>query len=243
MAADFLRTRHHFNELVRQILWMGCHKADAADSFHLLHPPQQLGKGNGVLQIFSVGIDILSQEHNLHHALRGQALHLPQDFLGFAASLPPPHIGHNAVAAEIVAAKHDIDPGFKGIFAVRGQILHNLVRPLPHIHKHFPLFPGAGSFLPAGQAAVHQLRQLKHIVGAEDQIHKGIALFDPLHLVGLLHHAAAQAHNGPRMALLPAPGLSQVAVDLQVCILPHRAGVVEDQVRLLILPHLIADAL
>lgn len=39
------------------------------------------------------------------------------DGLGTAASFPAPHIGHNAVGAEIIAAIHDGNPSGKAALA------------------------------------------------------------------------------------------------------------------------------
>ena len=60
------------------------------------------------------------------HALGDQLPYLPQYLLRFPAALPSPHIGNNAVAAEIVAAKHNVDTRLKGILPFHRKILHYL---------------------------------------------------------------------------------------------------------------------
>ena len=63
-----------------------------------------------------------------------QFLDLADDILRLPAPLPAPHIRNDTVAAEIVAAKHDIDAGLKGVLPLYRKILHDLVCILPDIH-------------------------------------------------------------------------------------------------------------
>ena len=76
VIADFLWLFHHLNQLVGQILGMGGHETDALQPLNLLHLPQQLRKGDGRLQRFPVGIHILSQQHDFHHAVGHQTFNL-----------------------------------------------------------------------------------------------------------------------------------------------------------------------
>ena len=100
---------HVTRPLIRQILGVGGHETDplqSLDSFYFL---QKLCKGNGLFQIFTVGIYILSQQHDLHNAVRHQSLDLTDDILRITAALPATDIRYNTVAAEIIAAEHNID--------------------------------------------------------------------------------------------------------------------------------------
>ena len=140
MSADLFRMLHHLNEFLRQILGMGSHESDPLQAFDLLHFLQKLRKGNGVLQILAVGIHILSEQHDLHHTVRHQAFNLPNDILRITAAFPAADIGDNTIAAEIIAAEHDIDTGFERIFSLYRQIFHDLVRILPDINDHSLIF-------------------------------------------------------------------------------------------------------
>ena len=57
---------------------MGGHEADAPQALYLLHLPQKLGEGDGLLQIFSVGIHVLAQEHHLHLPLQSGSTRILQ---------------------------------------------------------------------------------------------------------------------------------------------------------------------
>ena len=140
MSADLFRMLHHLNEFLRQILGMGSHESDPLQAFDLLHFLQKLRKGNGVLQILAVGIHILSEQHDLHHTVRHQAFNLPNDILRITAAFPAADLGDNTIAAEIIAAEHNIDTGFERIFSLYRQIFHDLVRILPDINDHSLIF-------------------------------------------------------------------------------------------------------
>ena len=80
-------------------------------------------------------------------------------------------------------------------------------------------------------------------MGSENQIHIAVALLDFRHHFLLLHHAAAQGNHHVRMFLLIGPQLSQTAINPQIGIFPHRAGVVEHKIRFLRFYGLVADCL
>ena len=109
MSADLFRMLHHLNEFLRQILGLGRHESDPLQAFDLLHFLQKLRKGNGLFQVLTVRKYILSQQHDLHHTVCHQSLDLPDDILRITASLPAADIGDNTIAAEIIAAEHNID--------------------------------------------------------------------------------------------------------------------------------------
>ena len=109
MSADLLGMLHHLDQLIRQIFGVGGHETNplqSLDSFYIL---QKLCKGNGLFQIFTVRIYILSQQHDLYNAVCHQTLDLPDDILRITASLSAADIGDNTIATEIIAAEHNID--------------------------------------------------------------------------------------------------------------------------------------
>ena len=192
MCADLLTVTHRLDQVIGQILRVGCHETDALQSLNLINLAEKLGKCHRLLQVLSVGVDVLSQQHDLHNAVCYQSLDLIDDILRLSAALPSAHVRHDAVAAEVVAAKHDVDTGLKGIFAVYRKLLHDLVGILPDIHDHAVF---------AHHAAAQQLRQLENIVGTKDQIDIRVALLDLLNDRRLLHHAATKRDHHARTFL------------------------------------------
>ena len=104
---------------------MAGHKADEKIPVQLGDLRQQIRKIHAAIQILAVGIYILSQQSDLLNAGGGKFSALSQDVLRSAAALPSPHIGHDAVSAEIIAAVHDAYPGLQLIAADHGQTLSN----------------------------------------------------------------------------------------------------------------------
>ena len=73
---------------------------------------------------------------------------------------------------------------------------------------------------------------------AEDQIHDGIGMFDPLGHVLLLHHAAADRDDLIRAGLLAVVQGTDIAEHAHLGMLAHGTGVDDDDVRLkLVLRH------
>ena len=70
---------------------------------------------------------------------------------------------------------------------------------------------------------------------SEDQVDKGIALFDLLHNMLFLHHAAAETDDHISLFLLDAVQMTETAVDVLVCIFTDCTGVVNDKVRLVLI--------
>ena len=136
MLTDFFAVLHDFDQLIRQIFWMGCHEADTAKPFYLFDFLQKTGERHRFFQIFAVRIYILAQKHNLHHTVSYKLFNLSYNIFWTSASLPAAHIGYNAVAAEIIASEHNIDTGFEGILPLRRQILHNLIGIFPNVNDH-----------------------------------------------------------------------------------------------------------
>ena len=213
---------------------MGRHKTDPLEPVDLLDLLQELREGYGVFQRLSVGVDVLSQEHDFHDPVRHETLDLTDDGLRITAPLPPADIGNDAVTAEVIASEHNIHAGFERIFPFAWKILHDLVRIFPYIDD------GAAGFHPGGQ----QFREFKDIVGPENEIHETIAFFQLLHHFRLLHHAAAQRDHHMGIFLFDPAKLSQAAVDALVCIFPDRTCIVDDEIRLLLIRFFhVADAL
>ena len=116
------------------------HKTNPPYAFNLFNLLQKLRKGNLLIQIFPIRVDILSKQHNLCNAVLRQTPDFVQNILYLTAAFPAAYIGNNTIAAEIIAAKHNIGAGLKGILTFNRQILYNPVRILPDIYYHALFF-------------------------------------------------------------------------------------------------------
>ena len=212
----------HTDEIVREILGMRGHKADPPDPVHFAHFFEKLRKTDRVPESFAIGVDILSKQHDLCHAVCGQSLDLPYDLARIPAPLSAADIGNDAVAAEIVAAEHDIDAGLVSIFALKGQILHDPVGPVPNLNDPFP---GAVEL-------IQVLGKTVDIVCSEDQVDKGVALFDLFHIGALLHHAAAYRDLHQRVPFFEMADPAQMSECPLIGIISDSAGVEDHKIRL-----------
>ena len=237
-VAQMFAVPERFDQIVRQILGVARHKADPLDPFHFVHHAQQLCEIHLLsfrfLQVtvaalsvlhLAVGVYVLAQQRDLLAAACRQLLHLRQDVLRTAAPLPAPRIGHDAVSAEVVAAVHDVHEGFKRVFPRCRQPFRDCPSVFPDLHDLLVRLPHA----------VQQFREIRDVVGAEHQIYPGVFLLQRVDHVLLLHHAAADAYGLGGVILLGMLQLPQHAEELLIRVLPHAAGVQDDDVCLLLL--------
>ena len=192
MEADLFAVAHRIDQLLREILRVGGHETDPLKTFDLFHSSQEFRKCDRIFQILSVGVDVLSQKHDFHDTVSHQSLDLLNNIFRLPASLASAHIRHDAVAAEVIAAEHDVDTGFERILSLDREFLHDLVCSFPYIDHHLLLH----------EALVEQLRKLEDIVGSEDQVHMAVALLDLCDYLRLLHHAAAEGDHHIRVLSL-----------------------------------------
>ena len=115
---------------------MGRHKTNAFDSLNFLHFAQKLSKGNTVCEPFSVGIDILTEQHDLLYAVRCKGLYLAQNLPRITAAFPSSDIGNDTICTEVIAPEHDIDARFVRILAADRKLLNDRVRILPNVDQH-----------------------------------------------------------------------------------------------------------
>ena len=104
------RLGHGIDGLGQQILRVRGSEEDALHA-RIAHGTQQVGKARLAKQVTPVGVDVLTQQRNLAHALTDQARHLVNDFLEGTALFAAANIRHDAVGAEVIAARHDGHPG------------------------------------------------------------------------------------------------------------------------------------
>ena len=180
MPADFFGSAHHFDQFIRQIFWMGRHKPDSLQSLDFFNLLKKLCKCHRMLQILSIGIDILSQKHNLHNSVCYETLNLTYDRFRVSAAFPSTHIWYNTVTAEIIAAEHDINTGFERILSLNRKVFNDLICIFPDINYH-----------PVRLHAVRKkLCEFVYIMCAEDQVYKPVTLFQFLYNLRFLHHTA-----------------------------------------------------
>ena len=210
---------HHFDQFVAQILGMGGHEADAGN-VQPIQLPQQLGEGISVFRAVAVAVHVLAQQHDFLYAGLPELLRFPEDILHAAGALPAPHIGHDAVGTEIVAAVHDGDVGMPRIQPLHRQPLGDQVFLMGNADH-----PGAL----LAQAHQHP-RQLVQVMGAEGQVDKAVLLQNLLRHAGLLHHAAAYADQKPGLFLLQFLQPRHVAQRTAFGVVPDAAGVEQHQI-------------
>ena len=146
---------HGVEKLFTGIFWMAGHKAHQEIAVQLGDHLQKIGKIHAAAQILAVGVHILTQEVNFLAAAGDQLPALSQNILRLPAALPAPHIGHDAVGAEVVTAVHDAHPAFQAAAADNGQTLSNGAGLVFNVK--LALFPG--------EHLVENLRELPQMVG------------------------------------------------------------------------------
>jgi hypothetical protein len=155
----------------------------------------------------------LTQQGDFQNTLIDQRADLGQDVSGRAIQLPAPQRRHDAERAGVVAADRDGNPRRIGGFAGRGQRGGEFPQRLGDLDL--------GGSVVAG--SLQQCRQRADVVGAEDHV-------DPWrpsqHRVAvLLGEAPADGDLHVGVGLLARSQVAEVAVQLVVGVLSHRAGV------------------
>ena len=84
-------------------------KEDTLDA-RIAHSAQQVGKARLAKEVATVGVHVLAQQRNLAHALTHQTCYLVDNLLEGTALLTTTDVRHDAVRAEVVAARHDGHP-------------------------------------------------------------------------------------------------------------------------------------
>ncbi len=180
--------------------------------------PQQLAEREPVAELDAVGVDVLAQQGDLDDALVDEGLDLGQDVAGTAVGLLATQAGDDAEGAGVVAAHRDRHPAGVGRVAASRQRAGEHLEALEDLDLGAPVVPGP----------VEQCREAADVVGAEHDVDPG----RPLHDGGavLLGHAASDRDLHVGVLGLRRSQLAEVAVELVVGILPHRAGVEHDDV-------------
>ena len=86
---------------------MGGGKTDALDAVYVGDQAEQFGKAQFFGAFHAVGVHVLPQEGHLPDTDFRQLANFLQYLAGTPADLPAPHVGNDAVGAEIIAALYD----------------------------------------------------------------------------------------------------------------------------------------
>ena len=197
--------------------------ADALDAVDRVDRVQQLGELARLrAQARAVGVDVLAEQRDLAHALGGEHAHLVDELLERPRDLAAARRRHDAERALHVAAGADLHPGVDVAGALAGQVAGEALE----------LEEALGGQRVAGQ----ELGELVHLAGPERDVDER-ELREHL-VLHRLRPAAADADHALGIAALERPRLVQVRDEALVGLLADRAGVEEDQVRVLALRHL-----
>ena len=231
MMADLFAVCHSFNQLIRKILRMGSHKADALQSLHLFQHLKKLCKSHRFFQSLTVRVYVLPKKHYLRNTICNQTFHFFYNSLRLTASLTSSYIRNDTVTAEVIAAKHNIDARFKGIVSFCRKILHDLICTFPDIY-----------YLMVGlEHVVKKLRIFKNIMSTKYKIYKRIGLFDLVHYMLLLHHTSKKNDLHVLVVIFQTVKMSQTSINLKIGILTNSTGIVDHYICFFVVLSVISD--
>ena len=219
---DGLGLGHRRDGLVGEVLGMRARESDALDA-RLPHRAQELGEARVPVDVAAIGVDVLAKQAHLAHAVGAQAVDLGHDVLEATAALASAHVGHDAVAAKVVAARHDGHPGVPGVLATARQVGREAGIVLGDVGHDLP----RATLERVGD----ELGQARESARAEHDIDVPHVLADA-HAVAL-GDAAAHAHDAPAAwGLGGAHHGRDLAIEVRVSLLAHAAGHEDDDVGL-----------
>ena len=223
MAANLRISLDGLNQIIGEILRVRRHKAYALQAIDLAYFFKQGGKALAPFKPLAVGIHILPEQHDFFYAVRDERLHLAHNILRLARLLSAAHIGDDAVGAKVIATVHDVHARLKPGLSARGHV----------IPEGISLFRRVDDALILRLDRIEQFRKLPDVMCSEDKIHEVILLLNPQHFILLLHHAAADADQHVRIQLFKVLHNAEMPVELFIRVLAHRAGIKEEDVRVL----------
>ena len=223
----------------RELVGVTCSEADALDAGNVGHVLQQQGKVSDLRRaahLAQISVHVLAQQGDFLDALVGQTRHFDQHIIQGAAHLLAAGVGHHTVAAILAASFHDGDEGAGALNPGWWKVVELLDLGEADIHLG----------LVQARALVQHLWQAVQGLRAEHHVHIGCALDD--FCAFLAGHATA--HTNLHATGLQVFDATQVAENLLLRLLTHRAGVKENEVgfvhilrRLVALVHLAAECL
>ena len=211
MADQLGEVRVGVDQPLRELLGVRGRVADPLDARNLVHVLQQQREvgAAAVAHRPQVGIDVLAQQRDLAHAVRGQIGDLGQHIVDRSRHLLAARIRHHAEAAVLAAPLHDRDECAGTLDARRRQVV-----------ELFDLGKADVDLRPAAAfAACDQLRQPVQCLWTEDHIHVGCALYNGRAL--LAGDATAHADHQFRVAFLQRAHAAKIGKHLLLCLLAH----------------------
>ena len=207
------------------------HEAHARQARRAVQGAQQLseiGRAGvaGAAQVQAVGVHVLAEQGDLAHVAGGEVADLCHHVLQRTAALRAAHVGHDAVGAEVGAARHDLHPGLMGPGAPRPELAAQARAVVEE----------AGRPVRGLRGRPQQLRQAVQVLRAQRPVHVGEAPEEVLLL--RLRQAAGDQHDAARVLAFQTGGPAQVTGQSIVRALAHRARVVHEHVRRVRLVHL-----
>ena len=112
---------HRRNSLVGKVVGIRGSEANPLDS-RAGNFMKQLGELRLTIYVATVRVDVLPKKRDLSHAVGHEFLALPHHCLNSAAFFAATHVRNNAIGAEIVASRHDGDPGMELLRTSAGQV-------------------------------------------------------------------------------------------------------------------------
>ena len=173
--------------------------------------------------ILAVRVHILPQQGDFFIAISHCLLYFPDNIFRQTAALPPPHIWHDAIGAEIIAAVHDWHPGRQSAPAEHRSLTLVWQFRFRQVHIHHML---ALCF-----NATHRLGEGVNLARAQYEVDMRRSFYECFTL--LLGHATGNAKDQFRLLALQALDFSNLAIDLVLCCFPDTASIDEDEVCLL----------
>ena len=115
VLADGVALGHGRDDRVAEVLRVRAREADALDPLDRVDGAQELAEIRADVgrQVAAPGVDVLAEERDLAHAVRGEARHLGDDLARAPALLAAAHGRDDAVRAGRVAAHRDLHPGLE----------------------------------------------------------------------------------------------------------------------------------
>ena len=222
---DIGRLGHRRDDVVGEVTRVRAREAHALEALDMPAGSQEIGEGTSITELHAVGVDVLSEQSHLDHTLGDQCLDLGEDVSGATVLLLATQRGHDAEGAGVIAADTDRHPGGVRRLAPSGQRGREDLETLEDLDLG----------LLRDTRPLEQGRQRTEIVRAEDDIDPGGAPHDLATV--LLSQTATDGDLHPGPAGLDRGEVAEVAVEPVVGVLPHGAGVEDDEVGLLPLTH------
>ena len=215
---DVVGLGHRIDDVIGEGGRVRAREPDPLQALDIPAGAQQLGERLPVAEFDAVGVHVLPQQGHLDGAVVDEGLDLGQDVAGTAVLLLAAQGRDDAEGAGVVAAHRDRHPAGVDRVTLGGQGGGEDVQGFEDFQLRLVVVAGT----------LQQRRQGPDVVGAEDGVHPRGLLQDGLAV--LLREAPAHGDLHAGIGGLDRGQHAEVAVELVVGVLPHGAGVEDDDV-------------